>query len=85
MKGETKMTQGRLEALKKLDADISYAENIVTELKCAEGLCICGYDNSEVRTKYLIDTLEEDADLRTLITKYYEDKLAKLRKEFEEA
>lgn len=79
------MTQERLEALKKLDADISYAESILTELKCAEGLCICGYDNSEVRTKYLIDTLDEDADLRILITKYYEDKLTKLKKEFEEA
>lgn len=33
----------------------------------------------------LIDTLEEDDDLRRLITKYYEDKLTRLRKEFEEA
>lgn len=80
------MTQERLEALQKLNHDISYTENVITELECAEYLCICGYDHQEVRTKYLIDTLlSEDADLRTLIIKYYEDKLAKLRKEFEEA
>lgn len=80
------MTQERLEALRKLDADISCTESVLTELECAEYLCICGYDNQEVRTKYLIDTLlSEDASLRTLITKYYEDKLKRLQKEFEEA
>ena len=79
------MTQERLEALQKLSADISYIENVIHELECAIGLCICGYDHSEVRTKYLIDTLVEDDALRALIVKYYEDKLAKLQKEFEEA
>lgn len=80
------MTQERLEALQKLSNDISYTENALTELECAECLCVCGYGYpAGVNSKYLIDTLEEDADLRTLITKYYEDKLTKLRKEFEEA
>lgn len=79
------MTQEKLEALQKLSTDISYTENVITELECAEGLCICGYDCQEVRTKYLIDTLAEDAGLRALIVKYYEDKLKTLRKEFEEA
>ena len=80
------MTQERLEELQKLNASISCTEDILTELECAECLCICGYDyRAGVANKYLIDTLEEDADLRTLITKYYEDKLTKLRKEFEEA
>lgn len=79
------MTQERLEALQKLNNLISYTENVITELKCAEGLCICGYDNSEVRSKCLIDTLEEDDYLRAIIVKYYEDKLTRLRKEFEEA
>lgn len=80
------MTQERLEALKRLDADISCTEGVLTELECAQGLCICGYDYpAGIANKYLIDTLEEDASLRTLITKYYEDKLTRLRKEFEEA
>lgn len=80
------MTQERLEALQKLSADISYTEDALTELECAGNLCICGYDYpAGVASKYLIDTLEEDADLRKLITKYYEDKLTRLRKEFEEA
>lgn len=79
------MTQERLEALQKLNNLISYTENVITELECAESLCVCGYDHQEARTKYLIDTLEEDDYLRALIVKYYEDKLAKLRKEFEEA
>ncbi len=80
------MTQERLEALQKLSNDISYTENVITELECAESLCICGYDYpTGVANKYLIDTLAEDADLRALIVKYYEDKLTKLRKEFEEA
>lgn len=80
------MTQERLEELQKLNHDISYTENAITELECAEGLCICGYDYpAGVANKYLIDTLAEDDVLRALIVKYYEDKLAKLRKEFEEA
>lgn len=80
------MTQERLEELEKLNHDISYTKNVIDELEGASNLCICGYDHSEVRTKYLIDTLlSEDADLRALIVKYYEDKLTKLRKEFEEA
>lgn len=79
------MTQERLEALQKLSSDISYTENVITELKCAESLCVCGYDHQEARTKYLIDTLEEDDYLRAIIIKYYEDKLTRLRKEFEEA
>ena len=79
------MTQERLEALQKLNNLISYTENVITELECAESLCVCGYDHQEARTKYLIDTLEEDDYLRALIVKYYEDKLARLRKEFEEA
>lgn len=79
------MTQERLEALQKLNNLISYTENVITELECAESLCVCGCDHQEARTKYLIDTLEEDDYLRALIVKYYEDKLAKLRKEFEEA
>lgn len=80
------MTQERLEELQKLSADVSYTESVLTELECAENLCICGYDYpAGVNSKYLIDTLAEDADLRALIVKYYEDKLTKLRKEFEEA
>lgn len=80
------MTQERLEALQKLNASISCTEGVITELECADVLCICAYDYlSGVANKYLIDTLEEDADLRALIVKYYEDKLTRLRKEFEEA
>lgn len=80
------MTQERLEALQKLSSDISYTEDALTELECAQGLCICGYDTpGNAVDKYLIDMLEEDADLRKLIIKYYEDKLTRLRKEFEEA
>lgn len=79
------MTQERLEELQKLNSDILYTKNVIDELEGASNLCICGYGHSEVRTKYLIDTLEEDADLRALIVKYYEDKLKRLRKEFEEA
>ena len=80
------MTQERLEELEKLNHDISYTENVITELECAEGLCICGYDYpTGIGGKYLIDTLAEDAALRALIVKYYEDKLARLKKEFEEA
>lgn len=80
------MTQERLEALQKLNADISCTEDALTELECVEGLCICGYDYpAGAANKYLIDTLEEDAGLRKLIVKYYEDKLTRLRKEFEEA
>lgn len=79
------MTQERLEALQKLNDFISYTENVITELKCAEDLCICGYDHQEARTKYLINTLEDADYLRALIVKYYEDRLTKLRKEFEEA
>lgn len=80
------MTQARLEALQKLSAYISYTEDALTELKCAQGLCICGYDTPDgVANKYLIDTLEEDDYLRAIIVKHYEDKLARLRKEFEEA
>lgn len=80
------MTQERLEALQKLNALISYTENALTELECVDGLCICGYGYpAGPADKYLIDTLEEDAYLRAVIVKYYEDKLTKLRKEFEEA
>lgn len=80
------MTQERLEALQKLNNLISYTENVITELECADGLCICAFDYpTGVANKYLIDTLEEDDYLRALIVKYYEDKLARLQKEFEEA
>ena len=80
------MTQERLEALQKLNDLISYTENVITELECAEDLCICGYDYpAGIGGKYLIDTLAEDAYLRAVIVKYYEDKLAELRKQFEEA
>ena len=79
------MTQERLEELQKLSNYISYTENVLHELECADGLCICGYSSPKgAANKYLIDTLEEDADLRTLITKYYKDKLKRLQKEFEE-
>lgn len=80
------MTQERLEELQKLNHDISYTENAIDELETADGLCICAFDYpTGVANKYLIDTLAEDADLRALIVKYYEDKLKRLRKEFEEA
>jgi hypothetical protein len=50
-------------------------------------LCICGYSSPKgAANKYLIGILEEEDDyLRALITKYYEDKLKRLQKEFEEA
>lgn len=81
------MTQERLEELQKLNNYISYTAHVLDELGCADGLCICGYSSPKgAANKYLIGILEEEDDyLRTLITKYYEDKLKRLRKEFEEA
>jgi hypothetical protein len=85
MKGETKMTQGRLQALTELNNRIEHLENVLTELQCADGLAIYAYDRPYNNNKYLIDDFEDMEDLRARIINYYDNLIAKLKKEFEEA
>lgn len=79
------MTQEKLQALTELNNRIEHFENVLTELQCADGLAIYAYDRPYNNNKYLIDDLDDVADLRTYITNYYDHLIAKLKKEFEEA
>lgn len=66
-----------------LEDQIMDLENALEELKCAESFRLYGY-NSATNVSYMIDSLEDSQDLKTLIIKYYENKLEKLQKELEE-
>ena len=79
------MTQERLEALTALNNRIEYLENVLTELRCADGLALYAYDRPYNNNKYLIDDLGDMEYLRALIINYYDDLIVKLKKEFEEA
>lgn len=79
------MTQERLQTLTELNNRIEYLENVLTELRCADGLALYAYDRPYNNSKYLIDDLGDMGDLRARIINYYDDLIAKLKKEFEEA
>lgn len=79
------MTQERLQTLTELNNRIEYLENVLTELRCADGLALYAYDRPYNDNKYLIDDLGNTDYLRARIINYYNDLIAKLKKEFEEA
>lgn len=80
------MTQERLQTLTELNNQIEYLENVLEELRCADGLALYAYDRPyNNNNKYLIDDLGDMGDLRARIINYYDDLIAKLKKEFEEA
>lgn len=86
------MTEGHLNELNDwhdrltdlLEDQIMDIENVLEELKCAKSFRLYGYDSS-TNVGYMIDSLEDSPDLKAHITKYYENKLEKLRKELDEA
>lgn len=83
------MTQEKLQTLTELNNRIEYLENVLKELRCADGLALYAYDRQPYNNnKYLIDDLGDMGDmgdLRARIINYYDDLIAKLKKEFEEA
>lgn len=79
------MTQEKLQTLTELNNRIEYLENVLTELRCADGLALYAYDRPYNNNKYLIDDLGDMGDLRARIINYYDNLIVNLKKEFEEA